>query len=154
VEIGGEMRLRGSKETGPWVIAIERPTREARGLQRIIELKHLQKDHKKNFAMATSGNYRNFFKYGDAVFSHTINPKTGRPTHNKILSVTVVNEGDCEMADGWATALMGLKEREALKIAEDQGIAAFFILGKGVKEGTDEELFEMYETKAFKKLIP
>ena len=129
VEIGGELRARGQKAAGtPWRIAIEQPTYEARAIQRIIELQDI--------AMATSGDYRNFFTVDGQHYSHTIDPKTGHPVRHRLASVTVLAE-DCTTADAWATALLVLGEQLGPELADAQGLKALFIVRKG--EGLREQ---------------
>ena len=123
VEIGGEIRTRGAKPGGdPWRIGIEAPTADrldAQSARRILELH--------NRAVATSGDYRNYWEKDGRRFSHTIDPRTGRPVEHQLASVTVVAD-DCMTADGWATALMVLGPDEAYNSAVQQGLAALFII--------------------------
>ncbi|MBQ5997477.1 MAG: FAD:protein FMN transferase [Bacteroidales bacterium] len=101
VEIGGEVRTSGRSEAGRiWRIGIDSPVDRAMpgdSLQTIIQL-----DGK---SMATSGNYRQFFEVDGIRYAHTINPKTGCPTQDSLLSVTIVTD-NAMMADAWATACM------------------------------------------------
>ena len=128
VEIGGELRAYGQKAPGvPWRIAIEQPSYEARMVQRIIALQDV--------AMATSGDYRNFFTDNGQRYSHTIDPKTGQPVHHRLASVTVLAE-ECTTADAWATALLALGEQLGPDLADAQGLKALFIVrvGEGLRE--------------------
>lgn len=139
VEIGGEVRARGQKPDGKiWTVGIEGPA-EQRG-QKIVKVVKL-----KNLAMATSGNYRNFLKYGDEIFSHTIDPKTGYPSKHKTVSVTVIHEY-CADADAWATALMSMGPEKGMDIANKNDLMAFFQV-KG------EQGVEQISTTAFDKYI-
>lgn len=123
VEIGGELRAQGEKTPGrPWRIAIEQPDFDKRSVQRVIALD--------NMAMATSGDYRNFFADGDRLYSHTIDPDTGQPVQHRLASVTVLAE-DCTSADAWATALMAVGEPAAFELADSQGLKALFITRSG-----------------------
>ncbi|MDX1509435.1 MAG: FAD:protein FMN transferase, partial [Woeseiaceae bacterium] len=82
VEIGGELRARGvNAKQQAWAIAIEKPIPGGRGVQTIVPLS--------NAAMATSGDYRNFFEYDGRIYSHTIDPRTARPVMHDAASVTV-----------------------------------------------------------------
>ncbi len=101
VEIGGEVRARGKKPDGSlWAIGIEKPSENlGQTIQKVVNLN--------NQSIATSGSYRNYLKYGNDVFSHTISPKTGRPIQHELVSVSVIAE-NCAKADGWATALMAM----------------------------------------------
>jgi len=128
VDIGGELRSRGRKPDGTsWHIAIERPLREGRAVQRVISLDDL--------AMATSGDYRNYFRVGDDYYSHTLDPRSGRPVRHHLASVSVIAD-DCASADAWATALLALGEQDGPALAERLGLKAFFIIRttSGVEE--------------------
>lgn len=123
VEIGGEIRTRGSKSDGsPWTIGIETPTDFRRGIQETIHLGDL--------AMATSGDYRSFFKQDGKRYSHTIDPKTGRPVEHTLASVSVITE-DCMEADAWATAFMVLGPDRGYALAVRKGYAALFLVRRG-----------------------
>ncbi len=122
VEIGGELRLKGHNLQGEkWHIAIEKPTINKRELQKVIPVT--------GTAMATSGDYRNFFEQDGKRFSHTIDPRTGYPITHQLASVTVLHVSSM-MADAWATALMVLGAEEGYKIAKKEQLAAFFIIKK------------------------
>lgn len=138
VEIGGEIRLRGNNLSGaPWRIAIEKPTPEQRMIQKIVPITDV--------AMATSGDYRNFFEVDGIRFSHTIDPRTGRPITHKLASVTVLRETTME-ADALATAFMVLGPEDGFKLAEREHIAALFIIK--TERGFDER-----STPAFSETI-
>ncbi|VTR23274.1 Thiamine biosynthesis lipoprotein ApbE precursor [Serratia fonticola] len=98
VDIGGEVRTRGHNgEKKPWRIAIERPT--AGGEQQallVIEPGEM--------AMATSGDYRNYFEQDGVRYSHTIDPLTGKPIRHNLVSITVISPL-CMTADGLSTGL-------------------------------------------------
>ncbi|MGR9116904.1 MAG: FAD:protein FMN transferase [Gammaproteobacteria bacterium] len=137
VEIGGEIRLRGNNLNGsPWRIAIEKPTPEQRMIQKIVPITDV--------AMATSGDYRNFFEVDGVRFSHTIDPRTGRPITHKLASVTVLRETTME-ADALATAFMVLGPQEALELAERNNIAALFIIK--TERGFDEKSTSAFSEK-------
>lgn len=120
VEIGGEIRTRGVKDHNlPWVIGIESPTTNERSVQRLL--------HLGSAAMATSGDYRNYFEHQGKRFSHTIDPRTGYPIEHKLASVTVIAD-DCMTADALATALMVLGPEKGLQFAEQQHLAVFMII--------------------------
>lgn len=123
VEIGGELRVRGqSARQRPWRIGIERPTAGRRAAQRILALD--------GGAIATSGNYRNFFDNGGARYSHIIDPRTGEPVMHELASVTVVAPTTME-ADGWSTALMVLGPEAGSRLAKRENLAALFIVKHG-----------------------
>lgn len=101
VEIGGEITLHGvSPSGGDWNIAIDAPVEGKNPGEETAMVLALT-----DCGIATSGNYRNFHREGDATFAHTISPSTGRPVIGKILSASVVAP-DCMTADGVATACM------------------------------------------------
>lgn len=128
VEIGGEVRALGKKNQTTWAIGIEKPTALlGGGIQKIVPLI--------NKSIATSGSYRNYQKYGDEVFSHTIDPKSGYPVKHKLISVSVI-ASKCLIADGWATALMVLGPEKGLKYANKEGLLAYFLVktDKGIHE--------------------
>ena len=130
VEVGGEIRLKGHNRDGnPWRIAIEKPDVNQRAVQEIIE--------PGNMAVATSGDYRNYFEREGIRYSHIIDPRTGRPIHNKVVSVTVLDKS-CMTADGLATGLMVLGEEKGMQVAEKQNIPVLMIVktDDGFKEFT------------------
>jgi FAD:protein FMN transferase len=123
VEIGGELKAKGTKTGGqPWRIAIERPQPDARAVYRVVALQ--------NAALATSGDYRNYYSQDGRIYSHTIDPSTGRPVEHHLASVTVITE-DCATADAMATAILVLGEERGFDLAESEGIAAFLVSRRG-----------------------
>ena len=104
VEIGGEIRARGSNPDGKnWKIAIEKPNFDgSRSFQTAIELK--------NESIATSGNYRKFKIDANTgkKFAHTIDTKTGFPSQSNLLSASVIANLDCANVDAYATAFMAM----------------------------------------------
>jgi len=124
VEIGGEIRSHGTNpDTKPWTIGIIEP--EDDSLQTSQQLRAtLQKSE---LAMATSGNYRNFYVKEGKKYAHTINPHTGRPVQHSLLSATVVAP-TCAMADAYATAFMVMGIDKAKQVLEkDSRLQAYFI---------------------------
>ncbi|MCA9538217.1 MAG: FAD:protein FMN transferase [Myxococcales bacterium] len=120
VEIGGEVRVAGKNGDGQtWRVGIEKPDENARDIQEIIALD--------GGALATSGDYRNFYEKDGVRLSHTIDPRTGRPIAHRLASVSVIAP-TCMTADGLATALNVLGPDEGLALAEQQGLAALFIV--------------------------
>lgn len=119
VEIGGEVRLRGTRVDGqPWNIGIEAPDKASRQLNRVIAPRAT--------AIATSGDYRDFHEYEGVHYSHTIDPRTGRPIAHKLAGVTVLAE-DCMRADALATALLVMGSAEGKNWAEEHDVAALFV---------------------------
>ncbi|WP_330217911.1 FAD:protein FMN transferase [Marinobacter similis] len=138
VEIGGEVRVNGRKPGGDaWRLAIEEPTSDARQVNRIVALE--------SSAMATSGDYRNYYESEGRRFSHTIDPVTGRPIKHNLASVTVIAE-DCMSADALATGfnVMGFEKAQALATREN--IPAYFII-------RTENGFETHQTPAFSSYV-
>lgn len=120
VEIGGELRLKGQNSLGyQWQIAIEKPNTEKRMIQRIVSIS--------NKAMATSGDYRNFFESNGTRYSHTIDPRTGQPISHQLASVTLLSD-TAMTADALATAIMVLGEDQGYQFAQKHNIAALFII--------------------------
>ena len=120
VEIGGELRMRGLNANGEkWGIAIESPHRSGRAVQTIVRLTDV--------AVATSGDYRNFFEHEGRIYSHTIDPRTGYPVTHTAASVTVLAE-TAAVADAMATALLVLGPDDGLRFAEREGLAALFLV--------------------------
>ncbi len=100
VEIGGEVYASGFRdpyEKENWKIGIEKPSSNSRIVNEVIILK--------DQCIATSGDYRNFFKNKNKVYSHAIDLKTGKPKENNIVSVSVLAD-NCTRADGLATAIL------------------------------------------------
>jgi len=124
VEVGGDLRARGRRADGaPWSVAIERPDERARSLFRVVALV--------DRALATSGDYRNFYEQDGKRYSHLIDPRSGRPIAHRVASVSVAHLS-ATYADAWATGLAVLGPDEGLARAESEGLAAFFILhGEG-----------------------
>lgn len=120
VEIGGEIRVRGFKEQDtPWRIAIEKPLSGERSVHTILALSDI--------ALATSGNYRNFFEIAGRRYSHTIDPTTGWPVDNHLVSVTVLAETSMR-ADAWATAFQVLGPERGMAIAERLNLPVLFVI--------------------------
>ena len=125
IEIGGEIRLSGWNPQGaPWHIGVSKPVPDSLSvdgeLQQVLELTDV--------AIATSGNYRNFRRQSDGqTIGHTIDPRTGRPVQQTILSATVLAT-DCATADAYATAfmVMGLTESKRILDAHPE-LKAYFI---------------------------
>lgn len=113
VEIGGEIVTRGNNPKGEaWHIGINRPVEDSTGMNN--EIQEVIEVH--NRAMATSGNYRNYYTTEDGrKVSHTIDPSTGRPVRHSLLSSTVLAP-TCAMADAFATSFMVMGIEKAMDI--------------------------------------
>jgi FAD:protein FMN transferase len=122
VEIGGEIYASGVRKDGrPWQIGINVPDRRA-GHQDVYRVVALQ-----NRAMATSGDYRNYFEDNGRFYSHIIDPRTGYPVSNGIVSATVLSK-KCSIADGLATALMVMDIKSGIDLINRlDGIECFII---------------------------
>ena len=128
VEVGGELRAKGTKPYGqPWRVAVERPVPGVREVEQVVDLTDL--------AIATSGDYRNFFESDGKLYSHTIDPRTGYPVEHHLASVTVLHES-AMMADGLATAMTVLGPEKGMALAREQELAVFFIVR--TDEGPEE----------------
>ena len=137
VEVGGEVRVGGTNDAGaPWRIAIEQP--DAVSFQTIVPLV--------DAAVATSGDYRNFYEWEGGRVSHTIDPRTGRPVEHALASVTVVS-GRCVTADALATALSVLGPDDGYRFAVANDVAAL-MLTRWAGGGFDER-----STPAFQRLL-
>lgn len=102
VEIGGEIVTSGvSSKRVPWKIGVTKPTDDSLSINQELQTVLNVTDK----AMATSGNYRNFYYKDGKKYAHTIDPRTGRPVQHNILSATVL-AGDCATADAYATSFM------------------------------------------------
>jgi len=120
VEIGGELSMRGhNADNELWAIAVERPADDSREIQSVVRVT--------DAAMATSGDYRSFFEYDGQRYSHTIDPRTGRPVAHNVAAVTVVGASAAD-ADALATALLVLGPEDGLAFAAREEIAAYFLL--------------------------
>ncbi len=123
VEIGGELIGKGlNKDKEIWQIGIDNPNNNSDRIKRIIQLEDM--------AMATSGNYMNYFEKDGIRYSHTINPVTGRPIKHKLASVTVLDSSTMN-ADALATAFMVLGPEKALSLANNLEIALYLIIKNG-----------------------
>ena len=130
LEVGGEVRASGLRPDGaPWRVAVEAPLVGSRAILRVLEVR--------NEAVATSGDYRNFFDVEGTRYAHIIDPRTGRPVGWKGFSVTVLHS-DAARADAWATALSVLGPHEGLVLAKAQGLAALFVITR--EDGSFEVL--------------
>jgi FAD:protein FMN transferase len=143
VEIGGEVMAVGSKGGAPWKIGIDRPEDNnlipGQSLQAIIKVVDL--------AVSTSGNYRKFYVENGIKYSHTIDPKTGYPAKNRLLSATIV-AGNCTMADGIATACMVMGKDKAIDfINAHNELSAYFVFSD------DEGNFKSWMSPDLKKKI-
>lgn len=138
VEVGGELRARGYKPNGDlWRIAIERPSLVQGDVQQVIALQDV--------AVATSGDYRNYFEKNGKRYSHTIDPRIGYPVDHELASVTIIEETAVK-ADALATAMMVMGPEDSLMLAEKYNIPVYIL----VKEADG---FKVQYSKAFAQYL-
>lgn len=124
VEIGGEVAARGvNQHKTIWRIGITKPTEDNpylnQNLQDVVALS--------GKALATSGNYRNYYIEGEKKYPHTIDPKSGYPVQHSLLSATVL-ANDCMTADAYATAFLVLGVEKSMKIInKTRGLEGYLI---------------------------
>ena len=127
VEIGGEIVTQGISERRlPWKIGVTKPTDDSLSvggeLQTVLNITDV--------AMATSGNYRNFYYKGGRKYAHTIDPKTGYPVQHSLLSATVLAK-NCAVADAYATSFMVMGVERAKELLERHPeLMVYFIYAK------------------------
>lgn len=122
VEVGGELRAQGLKPDGsPWRIAIETPSIDAQQVYQVVKVS--------NMAVATSGNYRNYYEREGVRYTHTLDPSTLRPVTHNLASVTVI-DASAARADALATALMVMGGEKGVEWAKVHQVPAYFIIKK------------------------
>ncbi len=143
VEIGGELKAKGTKNDEEWKVGIDQPE-EVPGTERKLEAIIYLVER----AMATSGNYRKFYEEGGQKFSHIIDPRTGYPAKQNLLSATVL-ANDGITADAYATVfmIMGL-ERSKQFLADNTylKLEVFFIYD-------EKGIWKTYASESLQKLI-
>ena len=124
IDIGGELCVQGKRTPNQkWRVGIQKPTETKEGEIVAEEIMELQ-----DISVATSGNYRNYIEINGKRYGHTINPHTGYPEINDLLSVTVL-ASSCALADAYATAFMVMGAQKAKDfIAEHPDIKAHFTI--------------------------
>lgn len=142
VEIGGEVLAKGKNKKGKfWTLGINTP-KEGSSLRDFEEI--IQLDNK---ALATSGNYRNYYEVKGEKFSHTINPKTGYTERNALLSASII-ASDCMTADALATGCMSMGLEAAKKMVDSlRDVEAVFIYSK------DGQTMQVYYTKGIENAL-
>jgi len=140
VEIGGELRIKGRNPRGlKWTVGVNKPEEKSRLTDFMFRVQP------NNEALATSGNYRNVYEVDGIKYFHTINPFTGYPQRNRLLSASVLAK-DCMTADAYATAfmVMGLDKAYDLATKNDDIKAAFIYSDEaGVMQLKSTEDFEL-----------
>lgn len=140
VEIGGEVYAQGTKKNSkPWKVGINLPYKNA-SFNKVYKAVNL-----KNKALATSGNYRIFFNIKGKDYSHIIDPETGWPVSNKIISVSVTAP-NCMFADGLATAIMVMGCQKGIDLANSMKNIDVLILtvdtNNNLKEYSSKNFFK------------
>ena len=123
IEVGGEILAKGSNDDGNiWRVGIDKPSENIDANERFQFILDLE-----DKALATSGNYRKFYEKNGVKYSHTINPFTGFPAENSLLSVTVIHD-NCMFADAYATAfmVMGVKQTKQF-VAQHSDIEIYLV---------------------------
>ena len=142
IEVGGDLIAIGSGPAGQgWRIAVEQPRRGVRVAGETLTLQ--------GQAMATSGDYRNYFEKDGVRYSHIIDPRSGRPISHGTASVTVLSD-KAVFADAWATALLAAGVERGLRIADREGIAALFI---SRSDNKGPKAFMITKSSAFERLM-
>ncbi|MCU0662883.1 MAG: FAD:protein FMN transferase [Myxococcota bacterium] len=141
VEVGGEIQARGRNlRKEPWRIAVQNPAKD--GPMKEDYVLSLE-----NIAVATSGDYQNYYELDGKRLSHTINPRTGRPIDHALASITVVHES-CADADAMATALNVLGPEDGYDLALRSNLAALFLIhdAQGGFSARATPMLERYRT--------
>lgn len=119
IDIGGEIFVKGNKPDGsPWTIGIEDPRKANKIINTRIKVDGM--------AVATSGDYRNYFEFEGGRYSHVIDPKTGWASPTNVVSATVIAP-QCSTADAFATAAMVMGAKQAIEVATKHNIALMVI---------------------------
>ncbi len=143
VEIGGEVYAKGKQPNGDyWTVGIEKPIDNKDSLNPLRAIVNLE-----NMAVSTSGNNRRYTIIDGVKYAHHIDPKTGYPTNNNLLSASVFAK-DCITTDANATGLlvMGLeKSKKFLELHKE--LQAFLIY-------SDEKgNLKVYQTSGLEKIL-
>ena len=126
IEVGGELLAKGKNADGNiWRVGVDKPSEyldERERFQFILDLE--------NKALATSGNYRKFYVENGVKYAHTINPFTGFPAQNRLLSVTVIHD-NCMLADAYATAFMVMGVKQSKQFAKTHSEIEIYLVYTG-----------------------
>lgn len=130
VEVGGEVRARGSNDRGGvWTIQIDKPVEGQEHVEQIVV-------PLADRSLATSGNYRKFIEVDGKRYGHTLDPRTGRPAMNSLLSASIIAD-DCATADALATTMLVLGFEEAqFWLRHNGGVEAYLIMDDGHSDHT------------------
>lgn len=140
IDIGGEIYVSGNKsaEHPGWTVGVAEPSENSSANVLALNLTDI--------AVATSGNYRNFYKIGGKTFGHTISPKSGYPSEHKLASATVFSHS-CMEADAYATAIMSMGEADGIQFADRHDIPAILFVR------SESQGLEIIYSQAAKRLI-
>jgi thiamine biosynthesis lipoprotein len=134
VEIGGEVRVKGRNADGkPWRVGIATPNGQG-GIQKAVALE--------DQAIATSGDYHNYFEQDGKRYSHTIDPRTGRPITHNLASVSVI-DSLCANADAMATAINVMGPEKGFAFALEHDLPVFMIVKE--EAGFTEKMSPAFE---------
>ncbi|GEN28505.1 FAD:protein FMN transferase [Halovibrio variabilis] len=125
VNLGGDLTaqgLRNEDEQTPWRIGIEVPEDGRQRAQHVLPLESI--------SVATSGDYRHYFDVDGERFSHTLDPRTGRPVTHQLASVSVFHPSNA-WADAWATALLVVGEQDAMQMAIENNLNVLMLVREG-----------------------
>ena len=143
IEVGGELAVKGLKDGKKWRVGIDKPYEgndiAGQDLQTILAIT--------DKAVATSGNYRKFYVRDGKKYSHSIDPHTGYPAFQNILSATIIAD-NCITADAYATACMVSGLKKSQEIVKNVGLDAYFVY-------SDDETgeYKVWYTDAVKNMI-
>jgi len=144
VEIGGEVRAKGiNAKAKSWQIGIDSPVAGSdetdRELQEIVSVS--------GFSLATSGSYRKFIMKDGIMYSHTIDPHSGYPSHHNLLSVTII-AASCAESDAIATAIMAMGMETGKDFLKNhQQYEGYFIFSDSTGK------YAVWMTDGFKKIV-
>ena len=143
VEVGGELLAKGKNADGDiWRVGVDKPSEDIDINERFQFILDLE-----NKALATSGNYRKFYEKNGVKYSHTINPFSGFPAQNRLLSVTVIHD-NCMLADAYATAFMVMGVKKSKQFALEHPEVEIYLVYTG-KDGS----WKTYISSSMKKRI-
>ena len=145
VEVGGEIRVSGLNPQGePWRVAIEQPQIPS-SVNRVLALSDI--------AVATSGDYRNYFEQDGVKYSHTIDPRSGKPVTHSLASVTVVTKS-CAEADAWATAFSVMGADQSIELADQMGLPVYLLVRENQQYASiNSAAFKPYLNQPLNSLI-
>lgn len=143
VDIGGEVRVKGKNPQGKnWQVGVAKPIEQNLDDHAVQEILRVT-----NLALATSGNYRNFYLQDGKRYAHTIDPRSGYPVQSRLLSATILAK-TCMEADAAATACMVMGLEKAIDFIEVlDGVEGYFIYN------SDEAEYAVYYTEGFRKYL-